>query len=73
MALHGYSLLAGLRPSGDADYWNEPFTVHQADLAQRPTESLVHLFRQNGYHTVAIGKVSHNPDNSGCGSATELG
>ena len=60
-----YSLLTGLRPSGDADYWNEPFTVHQAELARRPTESLVHLFRQNGYHTVAIGKVSHNPDNSG--------
>jgi arylsulfatase A-like enzyme len=60
-----YSLLTGLRPSSDADYWNEPFTVHHADLARRPTESLVHLFRQNGYHTVAIGKVSHNPDNSG--------
>jgi iduronate 2-sulfatase len=59
-----YSLLTGLRPSGEADYWNEPFTIHQADLARRPTESLVHLFRQNGYHTVAIGKVSHNPDNS---------
>jgi len=59
-----YSMLTGLRPSADADYWNEPFTVHQAELTRRPTESLVHLFRQNGYHTVAIGKVSHNPDNS---------
>jgi len=60
-----YSLLTGLRPSCDADYLNEPFRVHQPDLAQRPTESFVHSFRQNGYRTVAIGKVSHNPDNSG--------
>ena len=59
-----YSMLTGLRPSCDADYWNEPFTFHKPDLAGRPTESLVHAFRQNGYRTVAIGKVSHNPDNS---------
>lgn len=59
-----YSLLTGLRPADDADYGNEPFTAHRADLAGRPTESLGHAFRRQGYRTVAIGKVSHNPDDS---------
>ncbi len=59
-----YSLLTGLRPSCDADYWNEPFTFHKPDLAGRRTESVAHAFRQYGHRTVAMGKVSHNPDNS---------
>lgn len=59
-----YSLLTGRRPSGDADYGNEPFPAHRDDLAARPTESLVHAFRRQGYRTVAIGKVSHDPDDS---------
>jgi len=60
-----HALLTGLRPSCNADYFNSPFKFHQPDLAARPTESFVHLFRQNGYRTVAIGKISHNPDDSG--------
>jgi len=59
-----HALLTGLRPSCNEDYFNSPFKFHQPELAKRSVESFVHLFRQNGYHTVAIGKISHNPDNS---------
>lgn len=59
-----YALLTGLRPACDADYWNDTFTFHQGDLALRRSESFVQLFRQSGYRTVAIGKVSNNPDDS---------
>jgi arylsulfatase A-like enzyme len=60
-----HALLTGLRPAAAADYNNTPFKAHRKELAARPTESFVHLFKQNGYQTVAIGKISHYaPDTS---------
>jgi arylsulfatase A-like enzyme len=38
--------------------------VHRKDLAARDAESFPHLFMQNGYHTTAIGKISHQGLNS---------
>jgi len=55
-----HSLLTGLRPNLAGDYGNGPFKTNKADLAARKTESFPHLFKQNGYHTVAIGKISHS-------------
>ena len=55
-----HALLTGLRPSVAADYNNYSFMVHRKELAARPTESFPHLFKQNGYRTVVIGKVSHS-------------
>ncbi len=55
-----HALLTGLRPRTEADYGNGPFKANRSALAARETESFPHLFRQNGYQTVAIGKVSHS-------------
>ena len=54
------SLLTGLRPSAAADYGNQSFGHHGAELAESPTESFVHMFRQQGYYTVGTGKICHN-------------
>ena len=54
-----YALLSGLRPGIPADYSNKPFEVNQELLRSRPTESFAHLFKQHGYTTVSIGKVTH--------------
>jgi arylsulfatase A-like enzyme len=54
-----HALLTGLRPSEMVDYGNSPFKVHREELAARPTESFFHLLKQKGYHTTAIGKISH--------------
>jgi iduronate 2-sulfatase len=59
-----HALLTGLRPSVIEDYGNGPFKVHRDELAARPTESFPHLFKQNGYRTVVVGKVSHSNSNS---------
>ena len=55
-----HALLTGLRPTTDIEYGNSAFGQQQEKLAARPTESFPHLFKQNGYHTTAIGKISHN-------------
>ncbi|MBT7865742.1 MAG: sulfatase-like hydrolase/transferase, partial [Opitutales bacterium] len=60
-----YALLTGLRPAGEVDYGNRPFIAHKAELAARTTESFPHLFKQNGYKTVVVGKVSHVGHDSG--------
>lgn len=59
-----HALLTGLRPAVEADYRNGPFKIHRAELAARATESFPHLFKQNGYRTVVVGKVSHSNSNS---------
>ena len=59
-----HALLTGLRPSVAADYNNSPFKFHRKELAARQTQSFPHLFMQNGYRTVAVGKVSHSNANS---------
>ena len=55
-----HALLTGLRPTVEADYGNSPFRAHNQDLAKRTTESFPHLFKQNGYRTVLVGKISHD-------------
>jgi len=55
-----HALLTGLRPRRETDYGNGPFKVNAVELASRETESFPHLFRQNGYRTRAIGKISHS-------------
>ena len=55
-----HALLTGLRPRRATDYGNGPFKVNAVELASRETESFPHLFKQNGYHTRAIGKISHS-------------
>lgn len=55
-----HALLTGLRPRLETDYGNGPFKANRAELAARETESFPHLFKQNGYRTVAIGKISHS-------------
>ncbi|MDB4385103.1 sulfatase [Opitutaceae bacterium] len=54
-----HALLTGLRPAVEEDYGNSPFTTHRTELAARAVESFPHLFKQNGYKTVAVGKISH--------------
>ena len=55
-----HALLTGLRPKEEEDYGNGPFRTNKDDLASRKTESFPHLFKQHGYRTVAIGKISHS-------------
>ncbi len=55
-----HALLTGLRPRYETDYGNGPFKVNASELAARGTESFPHLFKQNGYRTLAIGKISHS-------------
>lgn len=55
-----HALLTGLRPRHETDYGNGPFKVNRAELAAREIESFPHLFKQNGYRTMAIGKISHS-------------
>jgi uncharacterized sulfatase len=54
-----HALLTGQRPSREVEYGNGPFKQQQAQLAAKKTESFPHLFKQNGYTTTAVGKVSH--------------
>ncbi len=57
-----FSLLTGLRPSSSDHLSNEAFVrLLPPDERERP-ESFAHLFRRNGYHTAAFGKISHYPD-----------
>ena len=55
-----HALLTGLRPRLATDYGNGPFRTNKEEIAARETESFPHLFKQNGYRTVAIGKISHS-------------
>ncbi len=57
-----YSMLTGQRPTSAAHLSNEAFVnLLPREEGERP-ESFPHLFRRAGYHTVAIGKISHYPD-----------
>jgi arylsulfatase A-like enzyme len=56
-----YALMTGLRPTAATDD-NNAFVNHMpASLPTQP-ESWVDLLRRNGWHTVSLGKVSHEPD-----------
>lgn len=53
------ALLFGRKPGHfPADTGNDAI---KATAAKQPLPSLPALFRQNGYHTVAVGKISHYP------------
>lgn len=57
-----YAMLTGQRPTSAAHLSNEAFVnLLPRTPGERP-ESFAHLFRLAGYHTAAIGKISHYPD-----------
>jgi arylsulfatase A-like enzyme len=55
-----YALMTGLRPTATTDD-NDAFNQMPASLPAQP-ESWVDLLRRNGWHTVSLGKVTHEPD-----------
>lgn len=56
-----YALLTGKRPVSPEHLNNQVFE-RLSGLEQAQPESFAHLFRQNGYYTASIGKISHMPD-----------
>jgi len=55
------ALLTGQYPARPEAYDNGAFGLLQHDDANRPA-TLPQLFKQNGYTTVSIGKITHSPD-----------
>ena len=55
-----YALMTGLRPTATTDD-NNAFNQMPASLPAQP-ESWVDLLRRNGWRTVSLGKISHEPD-----------
>jgi arylsulfatase A-like enzyme len=56
-----YALMTGLRPTAASDDNNAFEALMPASLPAQP-ESWADLLRRNGWHTVSLGKVSHEPD-----------
>lgn len=54
------SLLTGLRPRSNAHLSNSAFNTLPREKGASPT-SMPELFRDNGYTTVSMGKVTHTP------------
>ena len=54
-----YALLTGQYPKRNITYSNAAFRLYQDGVAP---PSFPQIFRENGYHTVQMGKVSHSPD-----------
>lgn len=57
-----YSMLTGTRPSSAVHLRNSAFQDLLPREEQAHPESFAHLLRRHGYHTVALGKISHQPD-----------
>ena len=57
-----YALLTGQYPRTPQQLSNEAFAEGLPRERQERPESVVELFRRNGYRTVSLGKVSHYPD-----------
>lgn len=55
-----YALMSGLRPTSTTDD-NNAFNQMPASMPAEP-ESWVDLLRRNGWHTVSLGKLTHEPD-----------
>ncbi|MBT8043445.1 MAG: sulfatase [Verrucomicrobiae bacterium] len=55
-----YAMLSGIRPTASSDD-NSAFNAMPSSLPANP-ESWVDLLRRNGWHTVSLGKVTHEPD-----------
>ncbi len=58
-----YALMSGLRPTSTTDD-NGAFDQMPSSLPAAP-ESWVDLLRRNGWHTVSLGKITHEPDGYG--------
>lgn len=56
-----YALMTGLRPTTATDGNNAFESQMPSSLPVQP-ESWADLLRRNGWHTVSLGKVSHEPD-----------
>jgi arylsulfatase A-like enzyme len=56
-----YALMTGLRPTL-ATTGNDAFVRHMPKTLSRDSESWPDMFRRAGWHTVSLGKVSHEPD-----------
>ncbi|MCW5518048.1 sulfatase [Muriicola sp. Z0-33] len=58
-----YALLTGLRPTLGVHLTNKAIA---SELSEKPEgahpESFIHRLKQEGYHTVGIGKISHSAD-----------
>jgi arylsulfatase A-like enzyme len=67
-----YALWTGKRPTTGPDTQNEAFAQLPGTESATP-ESFAHLFRRNGWRTVSLGKVSHEPDGFVWNAASALG
>lgn len=56
-----YSMLTGLRPTTGKTITNDSFDLMPTSQPAQP-ESWVDLLRRNGWHTVSLGKITHEPD-----------
>jgi arylsulfatase A-like enzyme len=56
-----YSLMTGLRPTSVTDD-NNAFEISMPSSLPTQPESWADLLRRNGWRTVSLGKVSHEPD-----------
>ncbi len=56
-----YALMTGLRPTHLTDD-NEPFKKYMPSSEPATPESWVDLLRRNGWYTVSLGKLTHEPD-----------
>ena len=56
-----YALMTGLRPTANTD-GNDAFESQMPSSLPAQPESWADLLRRNGWHTVSLGKVSHEPD-----------
>jgi len=61
-----YALMSGFRPTAGTDD-NGAFSQMPSSLPANP-ESWVDLLRRNGWHTVSLGKMTHEPDGYGWNS-----
>lgn len=67
-----YALLTGKRPTTGLDTQNNAFDQLSTTEGATP-ESFAHLFRRNGWRTVSLGKISHEPDGFVWNTSTALG
>ena len=70
-----YAFLTGRYPTTWKDLDNNVFVhkIRQSETAQAIPESFVAHFRESGYYTVGIGKISHSPDGKIYGYEEEAG
>jgi arylsulfatase A-like enzyme len=55
-----YAMMTGLRPTPATDF-QDVFDLMPTSLPAEP-ESWADLLRRNGWHTVSLGKITHEPD-----------